>query len=572
MLGNNLLGGFTDLSSMVPKKMRNPAKPSFGDTGFGNIVTQYLDVGTSPTDIKNIDWALKRFPELKYHISALATFTSFTNQYPWVGKDVYGPGGISVTATPKLNQDEALVDIVNQAFKVVNESSLRGEYLDKFTQFVSEAADPNTITANTESDILVIKEISHKLLSYNNIYLQLYKAAKSLIIYSACVADFSEDYSKIYLYAINELELINKDNELVPDPIKIVETSSTSKWRVKKTKEPLSERAKLITDEDSLGDSPVGRIVHYLKIIDVLETSLSVERLAKSNSFIVWKVGVDGLPGELVTPWLDVYKERVMTRLKAGTENNNIVQASLSKSLTASHIFVPNYADSPTEVQNLNLEYRPLLADLEYWWAKVFMALGIPPYYSVVTGEQNNISGDITAFHEGLLGSRIRMYQAMLEKILIFWTRKFLKNVLGEDLSEKYRIMVLLPTYVSGGEEARSEYMRRVNQFASAFSTLSVSGLPIEPQFAVKLMFPNSDPHEVVDWHTRKMMNPDSISPYDINLEGEVPEAEAEQYVDNMLNTMSSGVLSEAPGPNTDMDNQMTPGLSVTNVTGNKEL
>ena len=572
MLGNNLLGSFTDLSTMVPQKMRNPAKPSFADSGFGNLVTQYLDVGSSPADIKNIDWALKRFPELKYHISALATFTSFTNQYPWVGKDVYGPGGISVTATPKLNQDEALIEIVNQAFKVVNESNLRGEYLDKFTDFVSEAADPSTLTANTESDILVIKEISHKLLSYNNIYLQLYKAAKSLVIYSACVADFSEDYSKIYLYSIDELKFINKDNESVPVPVQVLETSSDNKWVVKKTGEKLSERAKLITDEDSLGDSPVGRIVHYLKIIDVLETSMSVERLAKSNSFIVWKVGVDGLPGELVTPWLDVYKERVMTRLKAGTENNNIVQASLSKSLTASHIFVPNYADSPTDVQSLNLEYRPLLADLEYWWAKVFMALGIPPYYSVVTGENNNISGDITAFHEGLLGSRIRMYQSMLEKILIFWIRKFLGQVLGDDISEKYRIMALLPTYVSGGEEARSEYMRRVNQFASAFSTLSVSGLPIDPQFAVKLMFPNSDPHEVVDWHTRKMMNPDSVSPYDLNVKDDVPEAEAGKYVDDMLNTMASGVLSEAPGPNMDNTDNLNTGLSVTNVTGNKEL
>jgi len=582
MLGQNLLSNFADLSSMVPQKMRNPAKPSFADSGMSELVQNFLSGSTTArADIKNIQWALHRFPELKYHISAIATFTSFTNQYPWVGKDVFGPGGISVTATPKLNQDEALIDIVNQAFKAVQESGLKGEYLEKFTDVVKEAAEPANMTSTIQSDVLVIKELSHKLLSYNNIYLQLYKAAKSLIIYSACVADFSEDFSVITFYSIDELEEVKEDSD-VPDSVRTVTPpDKVQKWRLKKDKTKiLSERAKVVTDDD-VDNSPVARIVHYLRIIDILETSLSVERLAKSNSFIVWKVGVDGLPGELVTPWLDVYKERVMTRLKAGTDNNNIVQATMSKSLTASHIFVPSYSDSPTTVEKMNLEYRPLLDDLEYWWAKVFMALGIPPYYSMIGSQNNNISGDVTAFHEGLLGSRVRMYQALLEKVLIYWIRNFLTGVLTDSVISKYKIMVLLPTYVSGGEEARSEYMRRVNQFASAFSTLSVSGLPISPEFAVRLMFPNSDPHEVVDWNTRKIMNPDTISPYDEIVDDTMVPPEqggGDQYIDDMLNIMESGVVTGEAGQmnpaETDLpvEEIMPENLSVTNTTGNREV
>jgi hypothetical protein len=582
MLGQNLLSNFTDLSGMVPQKMRNPAKPSFSDTGYTDMVLSFLGGDGDHKrkgDIKNIKWALHRFPELKYHISAIATFTSFTNQYPWVGKDVYGPGGITVKASPKLNQDEALVEIVNQAFKVVKEAGLKGEYLDKFTSVVKEAAEPVAINDTINSDILVIKEIAHKLLSYNDIYLQLYKAAESLIIYSACVVDFSEDYSVITFYSIDELERIDSSGKVTPNSVTEISSSKAEgvQWRLAKDKSIiLSDRAKIITDEDSIDNSPVGRIVHYLRIIDILETALSVERLAKSNSFIVWKVGVDGLPGELVTPWLDVYKERVMTRLKAGTDNNNIVQATMSKSLTASHIFVPNYSESPTTVEKLGLDYRPLLTDLEYWWAKVFMALGIPPYYSMISTQSNNINGDVTAFHEGLLGARVRMYQALLEKVLIFWVRKFLSNALDSGITEKYKILVLLPTYVSGGEESRSEYMRRVNQFASAFSTLSVSGLPISPDFAVNLMFPNSDPHEVVDWHTRSMMNPDSYNPYSPNMA--TPETgpvenggSPDQYIDDMLNTMESGIMENEP-VSPDGEVYVPPeGLSVTNTTGNKE-
>jgi hypothetical protein len=215
----------------------------------------------------------------------------------------------------------------------------------------------------------------------------------------------------------------------------------------------------------------------------------------------------------------------------------------MSRSLTASHIFVPNYKESPTTVENLNLEYKPLLTDLEYWWAKVFMALGVPPYYSMLSST-TNVSKDVSSFHEGLLGSRVRMYQALLEKVLVYWIKSFIGQVMGSVTVDKYHIQVFLPTFVSGGEEGRSEYMRRVNQFASAYSTLSVSGLPISPAFAVKLMFPNSDPQEVVDWQVRKLMNPNASSPYDGPVD-EVTGQDEERYVSSVLDAMSNGVISE---------------------------
>lgn len=512
------------------------AKPASGGADYNDVITKHLGNNAKPT-ISDIKWAMHRFPELKYYIGALATFTAFTNQYPWVNKNVLGPGGISVLVSPRLNQNDLLIDVVNAAFQAVKESGLNEESLKRVSKLVEESIDPSTLDDQVQGDLVVIKELAHKLLKFNNIYSQLYKAATSIITYSSCVVDYSDNYSTITFYSLDDLEFQHSGQA--------INSTNKSEWIVKKTKLSLSPRAQVITDDEMTEYSPIGRVVNYLKIIDTLEISISVERLAKSNSFVVWKVGVDGMPGELVTPWLDVYKERVMNRLKAGTNNGNVVQAAMSKSLTASHVFVPNFKESPTSLEKIDLQYRPLLDDLKYWWSKTFMAIGIPPYYSSLS-EGQNISKDITSFHEGLMGSRVRMYQSLLEKTLTYWIGKFVSTVMGEDLINKYDTLVNLPTYVSGGEEGRSEYMRRVNQFASAYSTLSVSGLPISPDFAVKLMFPNADPTEVVDWRVRNLMNPQASGSTELP-PGTSP-AEEEAYVDSVLDTMTRGVVNEGAG------------------------
>jgi len=540
--GASTIMPWTDLSGQVSTGPSfSGAGISVGNLGIGDAVSSALNqYGANSATVEDIKWGMKRFPELKYHISALATFTSFTNQYPWVNKNVLGPGGITVTVDPSMNQDQALITIITDAFKAVSEANLQSGELDRLKSLISESVDPDELSRRVQSDTLLLKQLANKLLSLNNIYSKLYKAALSIITYSCFVADFSEDYAIIKIYSIDELE-VEKEKNSVPAAAQL---SKQKKWVVKSTGDSLSGRARVITDENSLDDSSIGRIIHYLKIIDMLETSISVERLAKSNSFLVWMVGVDGFPGELVTPWLDVYKQRVMTRLKAGIDNGNIVQSSLSRSLTASHIFVPNYKDSPTDVKKMDLNYRPLLSDIEYWWSKVFMALGIPPYYSMLQ-KTGTVSKDVTAFHESMMGSKVRMYQSILERLLGNWIDLFLIQVVGEELISKYKVQVYLPTYVSGGEESRSEYMRRVNQLASAFSTLSVSGLPLNPDFAVKLMFPNSDPKEVVDWEVRKLMNPETSGPYDLVQGEDSGQPVSDQAVNGVLDAMMLGVQAD---------------------------
>ena len=561
-------------------------RPSTATQSLAPLVRQFLgqDQYDKKVLVSDIKWGLKRFPELTYHIGALASFTAFTNQYPWVGKDVYGPGGISVVCKPRLNQDQALIDIVNQALiSVTEEAATNSKYIGLLKEIIESATNDDALGQSIRSDMLVIKEIANKLLAHNNIYIKLYRATKSLVMYSACVVDFSEDYSIITFYGLNELEYrttADQKIDLGSQPIGS-EPAESGQWYVKKTGKPVSERAKFISDEEALDESPMGRVIHYLRIMDVLETSISVERVAKSNSFVVWKVGADGIPGDVVNPWLDVYKERVMGRLKAGTQGGDIVQTSMSRALTASHIFVPNFKESPTDVQKLSLEYRPLMDDIQYWWSKVFLALGIPPYYAgiITNNTVDNNAGDMFSFHENVLGTRVRMYQSILEKVLVHWIRRFIAGTLSEDINDRYTISVLLPMFVSGGEERRSEYMRRVNQFASAASTLSVSGMPLDPEFSVQLMFPNADPKDVIDWHTRRIMNAESYDPY-----GDLNGPDNTGVVDNMstgdtgqttqdaaaavFNMMENGIPAQTPPePQANIDLAT---LGLTQTTGNR--
>lgn len=537
MIPTNIFGGFTDLTSTVGYGRRIGNGASTGQAGFVDMMAGQLGGQEIPT-INSIKTCLRRFPELKYHIGALATFVAYTNQFPWVNKDICGPGGVIVKIEPRLNHDDELIGLVDRALSIIKEAAADPQMaLDQAENLGAMPPPVAGIDVNSTArvDAAVVRNLAKRLFEFNDLYRQLYKGAQSLIQFSHCVVDYSEDYTKATFYSLDEL-VKKKDDK-----------SEKAVWMSKKTNEPLSTRFRMVTDGDEIQDSPMGRVVHYLKVLDTLETAMSVERLSKSNSFVVWKVGVDGLPGEVVPGWLDTYKDRVMNRFQAGTNNGNVIHASLSKSLTASHVFIPDYKDSPTTVDSIRMDYRPLLGDLVYWWSKVFMALGIPPYYAISPQEGGNSlqpSGDVTAFHETLLGSRVRMYQGILEKELRYWLHQFLTKNVDQLNMDRYELSVALPTYVSGGEEARSEYMRRINQFASAYSTLSVSGMPIDPKFAVQLMFPNSDPMEVVDWEVRKIMNPDTSDPY----ADEQGPGDDETYVNDVLDMMSRGVSAPVAG------------------------
>ena len=534
------IGTLADIGRYVSTTSSSMTFPTVGpDNMIGKVIGR-LET-PAPASIESIQKILRRFPELQYHLGALATFVSHTTQYPWVSKRVCGPGGISVTVEPRLNHSDKLTAVVSQTLERVleaNSSVVDAPVMSDMVELIGEPPADND--RYIRDDTLVCKELVAVLLENNAIYTQLRRAALSLIKYNAVVLDFTDDWSTMKVYPLDEIKKVTATGHDVRD--------EATTWVEKKTDQPLSERAYVVMEGNGPADSAMGLAVHYLEVIDALEASMSIERIVKSNSFVVWKVGVDGLPGEVVNPWLNVYRDRVMSRLRAGTDSSNMSDAAMSRSLTASHIFVPNFKESPTEVSTVNTNYRPLLTDLEYWWGKAFMTLGIPPYYaSVLSMSGNNISGDITAFHEAVLGSRVRVYQDLLEGVLNRWCNKFVRSNIPM-LYERYKITLGLPTYVSGGEEGRSEYMRRVNQFASAYSTLSVSGVPLDPRFSVSLMFPNADPDEVIDWTTRKVMNPEASGRFS-------PDLSPPDDIDALLDLMDRGVVQASPAeaPTTDL-------------------
>jgi hypothetical protein len=186
----------------------------------------------------------------------------------------------------------------------------------------------------------------------------------------------------------------------------------------------------------------------------------------------------------------------------------------------------------------MKLEFKPLMEDINYWWQKTYMAMGIPPYYNDVSKLQGS-SGGITDFHENVFGANVRFYQSICEIGLKEWIVNFLTTNINSNLTSKYNLALHLPIFVSAGEESRGEYMRRINQFASAFSTLSVAGMPIKPSFAVKLLFPNTDESEVIDWKVRAL----SMGNANEQTGGQNTNAE-DAYDPKVVDSLISGMVS----------------------------
>lgn len=506
MFGNNLSS--IALTSAGTGSFR-AANPTVGFSSFGeNIGTMLSNAAQKDVKVKDINWAVSRFPELSYHLGAISDFVAYAGTTPWANRDALGPAGISMIFSRRDQSGLAAGNVLTNALVKLKES---GGDLGTFTAFlkdkISESGGEDSQIDQAENQFL--RTVCKELVDSNGTLMKVYKMAFSLLMYSMAVQEFSEDYSTMDIYSPDEIETEKKGDEEIKNwrmtARRMNEDSKSSTYKIRKTGQPLSERARaLVVNDGDLNKSVVGKVVHYLKILDLIETAMSVERVTKSLSFLVWKVGVDGMPGEQVTDYLGAYRGIVMNRLKAGMKEGDVVSSEITKSLSATHIFVPNYKESPTSVDSIKLEFKPLMEDINYWWQKTFMAMGIPPYYNDV-GKLQGAAGGVTDFHENVFGANVRFYQSICEIGLKEWVMKFLNANIRKDLIDKYNLGIHLPIFVSAGEESRGEYMRRVNQFASAFSTLSVAGMPIKPSFAVKLLFPNTDVSEVIDWKVREL-------------------------------------------------------------------
>jgi len=539
MFGNNLSS--IALNNLSGGSFSKGANPAVGFGSFGETIgTMLSNAAQKDVKVKDINWAVSRFPELSYHLGAISDFVAYAGTTPWANRDALGPAGISILFTRKDQSGLAAGSVLTSALTKLKEN---GGDLGTFTAFlknrISESGgDEPPIN---QAEVQFLRAVCKELIDGNGTLMKVYKMAFSLLMYSMAVQEFSADYSVMDIYSPDEIELDKKDEEIKDwrrTARQMNEENKSPTYKIRKTGVPLSERARaLVVNDGDLNKSVVGKVIHYLKILDLIETAMSVERVTKSLSFLVWKVGVDGMPGEQVTDYLGAYRGIVMNRLKAGMKDNNVVSSEITKALSATHVFVPNYKESPTTVDHIQLDFKPLMEDINYWWQKTFMAMGIPPYYNDV-GKLQGASGGVTDFHENVFGANVRFYQSICEIGLKEWVFKFLTHNVRPDLVEAYGLAIHLPIFVSAGEEARGEYMRRVNQFASAFSTLSVAGMPIKPSFAVKLLFPNTDASEVIDWKVRELSMGQSSEQGNQNAQ---KDAYDPAVVDSLIGNMVSG-------------------------------
>lgn len=122
-----------------------------------------------------------------------------------------------------------------------------------------------------------------------------------------------------------------------------------------------------IAEKGIFGKSLVDKVINYLKIIELLELSLLVERLSKSKTTHIWKLDLSQVEEEDVASTLMLYRNLITSKNSLMIdEETDAMSLDIVKSLVDSSLLVPTEKDN-LKIDTLKAEYKPLLDDMDYW-------------------------------------------------------------------------------------------------------------------------------------------------------------------------------------------------------------
>lgn len=127
------------------------------------------------------------------------------------------------------------------------------------------------------------------------------------------------------------------------------------------------DKLHFVSDKGAFGKSKVMKIIHYLKIIELLELSLLIERLSKTRTTHVWKLDVANIEEEDLSSTLLLYKNLLKSNvaLNYDSEGENM-QFDFIKNLVDNNILAPTEEDN-LKIDTLKSEFKPLLDDVSYY-------------------------------------------------------------------------------------------------------------------------------------------------------------------------------------------------------------
>lgn len=424
--------------------------PAFKESLLKN--TKYAILNESGTSDVN-DAAMKAFSNMGIVVN------DSKGDDPFAHKNVIDRVNLYLKRFPEV---EYIVDMITSSIIYSSSSNtkkiqctLRGEYKSlKSTNADNTSLDSTeNVDINVDINDIKVKKVDSwyddlnlqigNLFKKNNIKLALYDFIKSMLNYGCSIFYINDtiNYNDVSFYSLDELDFsiekkpVNTNsifNELDSEDSKVFEVSELNNEIKKfnsnlvtvKLKEDGSElnisKMYFISDKGIFGKSKIMKIIHYLKTIELLELSLLIERLSKTKTTHVWKLDLEQVEEEDLSSTLMLYRNLLKSKVALNyDEDSDNMQFDFIKNLVDNNILVPTEKDN-LKIDTLKSEFKPLLDDINYYWDKVYLSLGLPSYYRN-TDTKTYTNSNMLIMHDNVYSMKIRHYQLIINNLLTFW-------------------------------------------------------------------------------------------------------------------------------------------------------
>lgn len=492
--------------------------PAFKESLLKN--TKYAILNESGTSDVN-DAAMKAFSNMGIVVN------DSKGDDPFAHKNVIDRVNLYLKRFPEV---EYIVDMITSSIIYSSSSNtkkiqctLRGEYKSlKSTNADNTSLDSTeNVDINVDINDIKVKKVDSwyddlnlqigNLFKKNNIKLALYDFIKSMLNYGCSIFYINDtiNYNDVSFYSLDELDFsiekkpVNTNsifNELDSEDSKVFEVSELNNEIKKfnsnlvtvKLKEDGSElnisKMYFISDKGIFGKSKIMKIIHYLKTIELLELSLLIERLSKTKTTHVWKLDLEQVEEEDLSSTLMLYRNLLKSKVALNyDEDSDNMQFDFIKNLVDNNILVPTEKDN-LKIDTLKSEFKPLLDDINYYWDKVYLSLGLPSYYRN-TDTKTYTNSNMLIMHDNVYSMKIRHYQLIINNLLTFWIENQIKANF-EKITVKY-LNVNIPEFIPLSERKETD-LEKSSKFINTFSQLeSTLNIKLKKEFILNKLFPN---------------------------------------------------------------------------------
>lgn len=510
------------------------------------IVTLNSNQPNALSLIKRVELYLTRFPEIEYLIDMLASSIIYTSSS--------NTRKIQVT----LNGEHKTVD--KQIKTITPDSTSADSTSSHETEAPNVDIEQVVFNENVEKVDSYYKDMSIEignLFKKNNIKLSLYNLMFSILKFGCGIFYFDDTvkYDNVSFYGLDEVKFTTNDKDDSSgyssyqvqqsvfdesgnsafksveddDHIKTLKSSSITVTRLEDDVKLKRANMFFIAEKGIFGKSVVDKVINYLKIIELLELSLLIERLSKSKTTHVWKLDLSKVEEEDVASTLMLYRNLIKSKSSMNfDEDTEQMSFDIVKNLVDSNLIVPTEDDN-LKIETLKAEYKPLLDDIDYWWDKVYHTMGIPLHYRKSGGAKGAYQNtNMLSLHDNVYSMKIRHWQVILNNILTFWVEKWL-TVNYKDLTIKF-LNVNVPEFVPISERKETD-LDKASKYVTMFTQLEqMLGMNIKDEFILNKLFPNDIISDIIE-----PMDENEVS------EEEVMEDEGEETEEDILSLFESG-------------------------------